>query len=350
MVLITPKTVEEGRGSRLVLDLAIVSVLLFLLWRVFGGGVWLKATLTLIIFWLFVPNWLTGFTVESLGLGENDGYEGVRIKNNPLATVLAPGMIRNMTVSTASFLSGAMQLYGKIFGNDAGRYTVSKKIVLGHLSSYCRYVELSTRPVKSLPRKFFIMTQHVPFLIDIFSFLHFIPESYRMIVVHDVRVNTFVKKFVERVFLNPIYGAVIIDKSNKSSMKTTLENLVREITETPDPVVVVFWPSGRAWDKRHPNGVEKFSNGGFILSTFTGFPSCVVHSRVIDGEERLVSRRSEFIDPPVIPPEERKNYNQFVEACQGGGDGENDLGNAIGRYRERVEKVYRRMDGEIARL
>jgi len=335
---LSKRSIDDGRAARILLDVVFAGVVLLLGWR-FINPITIRILLTVFVIWAFVPYWLTRSSVEILTTGNNKGYEGILVKNNPLITT--PGMIKNMTVSTTTFLSGVMQLYNKLFSDD--KFKISKQIVLGHVSSYCPFVEISAKPVTPLPEKFFIMTQHVPSLVDIFTFLSFVPEGYRMRVVHDVSLNSTVKKIFERVFLNPLYGAIIIDKNNKDSMKSTFETLAFEMIQSPEPMVVVFWPSGRVWNKKYPNGTKQFNPGGFILSAFTNFPSCVVHSRVIDNETRLISRRSEFIPPPSEFSEiQPLDYQSFVESCKTG-----ILKSPLDEYRSRVEKVFREMDEEI---
>ena len=351
------KSLVEGRTARLLLDIVFVTIVLLIGWRLIRS-IAIKVLLTIFIIWAFVPYWLIGSSVEELTADGNGGYEGVLIKNSLL---LKHSMPKNMTVSTTTFLSGIMQLYNKMFGDD--KFKVSKQIILGHVSSYCPLVEISAKPFNPLPgnvarnlyqipssnllpEKFFIMTQHVPSLIDIFTFLNFVPEGYRMRVVHDVSLNSTVKKIFERIFLNPLYGAVIIDKNNKEVMKLAFETLALEMIQSPEPMAVVFWPSGRVWNKKYPNGTKQFNPGGFILSAFTGFPSCVVHSRLINNETRLVSRRSSFVYPPndlSDPP--TADYQSFVEKCRTG-----NLKSPLEEYRRRVETVYRVMDNEIENL
>ena len=332
------RSIDDGRAARLLLDIVFVTFVLIIGWRLIKS-ITIRILLTVFLLWVFVPYWLIGSSVEILKADTNEGYEGILVKNSP---IIGYGMVKNMTVSTTTFLSGVVQIYNKLFGDD--KFKVSKQIILGHVSSYCRSVEISAKPVV-LPDKFFIMTQHVPSLVDIFTFLNFIPSGYRMRVVHDVSLNSTVKKIFERIFLNPLYGAVIIDKNNKEVMKTTMETLAFEVIQSPEPMVVVFWPSGRVWNKKYPNGTKQFNPGGFILSAFTNLPSCVVHSRVIDNDERLVSRRSDFVYPPTeFQNTPVSDYQTFVEKCKNG-----DLKSPIDEYRRRVENVYREMDDEIVR-
>jgi hypothetical protein len=289
-----------------------------------------KTLIVILVIWLVFFNGFQSVQIQSEG-GD------IVVKRKDSLVSLSQGLISKTVVAVLAAINGSLQIYGCITRDPT--YEATKKVCLGHVMNFCpamRFVEEGSR---ECPRKFMIVNQHGPTLMDLFSFLPFIPPGYRVRVVHDISLPTPLKKGIEKLLLNPLYGAVIMDRGDKKGLKRTLAEIAKGIVETDDPEVVVIWPSGKAWDWSLENGFEKFKPGLFLLPLYAQIPLCAIHARTTKDEKSGMLVRSEFINPPPVEPQE--DYYQFVEKYK------NDK--VLETFAGKVEMIYRDLDNRLVK-
>lgn len=328
--MFTAEQFLEARSSRLTFNITILIILLILSILLIGK-IWLRVGIIVIIIWMFFINDIHSIDVFKI----SDSELTVKRNNHPLC--IAQGLISKTVTAVSLSFSGVLQTTHWIAGDPT--YEITKRVCLGHLMEFCPEMKFKIIGSPTYPRKFFIVNQHGPTLMDLFNFLTFVPKGYRLRVVHDLAGGGVVKEMIEKVMLHPLYGAVIIDRKNKDNMKKTIHNLVTEIEE-PEPIVVAIWPSGKAWGTNLLNGIEKFHEGMFLLPLFTKIPLCIVHSRTNKKESRCLLVRGEMIHPPTIQTNDP--YPEFVKKSK-----EYPLKTVLDNFRLSIEDRYRELDNYI---
>lgn len=340
--------INESRTTRLGVDLFIFTILGIVGYKLLSSRPTLLVLYFVLLIWFIALGMIDNFVIVESRTAE---MRRLKVISTVHPYFLSPSLLKRTIYLLTVAFSGVNQLYNKMSGDDT--YLQTKKYCLSSLLSFCPNTEFMEmgNPNVPLPRKFFIFTQHVPCIIDLFAFMHFIPKGYKIRVVHDMQINTPVKTVMESVFLKPLYGAVLIDKSNKESMKKSFEDVAMEMIESEDPVVVVSWPSGSYWDFNKSNGIKEFKNGSFILSAFTGYPMCIVHSKLNDDKTKCISYRSEFVSPLTyvdsikISTDEIK-YRGFLDMVK-----QKEIYKyQVDEYRRRGEKLYREIDEKLFQL
>lgn len=340
--------ITESQTTRLIVDIVIFSLLAILGYKLLYPRMTLLIIYYAILIWFIALGMIDNFVITE---SRTSDMRRIVVKSTVHPNFISPSLLkRTIYVLTVCF-SGVNQLYNKMNGDD--KYLQTKKYGLASLLSFCpntEFIEMGN-PNLPLPKKFFIFTQHVPCIIDLFAFLHFIPNNYKIRVIHDMKINSTVKGIMESVYLKPLYGAVLIDKTNKDNMKATFEQVAREMIDSEEPMVVVSWPSGLYWDFNKPNGITEFKNGSFILSAYTGYPSCVIHSKLNEDKTRCVSYRSEFISPLTYVDSAKIssdgiNYLKFIDLVKT----DEMYRNQVEEYRRRGEKLYRGIDEKLFQI
>ena len=328
--MLTSDQFTNAHSSRLLLDSILLVVLTVLVLLMPIRNI-IKMIFIIFFTWVFFINNLQTVDVSKLSDSEVIVYRTSNILS------ICQGLIPKTVNAVVLSFTGTLQLAH--WAAKDHTYEITKTVCLGHLMEFCPEMRFRIQGLPIYPKKFFMVTQHGPTLMDLFNFLTFIPKGFKVRVVHDLAGGVIIKNVLERLLLNPLYGAVIMDRSDKNRMKTTLQKLVCDIKK-PGPMVVVLWPSGKAWDSFLPNGIGEFKSGLFLLPLYTQLPVCVVHSRTNVKKDKCIVTRGEFIVPPTT--DINTSYMDFVNQGK-----EYPLKDLLVKFTNQTESIYRRMDNEI---
>lgn len=239
--------------------------------------------------------------------------------------------ITNQNLSLIPFFaSGIIHIASAV--SRTRKYDLTKMIARGHIMRCSQKVII--RGFDKTPSRQIILSQHVPGIADVFSFLIFTGNN-SISVIQDLGSSKLAK--LTSLFLSPIYGGINIDRTNKELTKYKIQEVADSMKISSD-VSYVLWPSGSMWKDNMKNGIVDFRNGAFYLSMYSQIPLCFVHVR--GNSKIMIIEKSKYISPPPlgnIPP--NITYDDFIER-----PGVKDL--VVG-FRDEVEKIYREMDDKL---
>jgi hypothetical protein len=331
--------IHRSDGSKVGLDLLAFVVVLFILWLLFR-----RRPKTFILFFLifvviFTSNEL--LSVQSIESRFVEDFTEIEILNKS-ASPFTPKFQTKMIMSIPFIFSGVVQTINMIKGDR--KYTLSKTLANCLMINSCEKINYRSYLSTPLPTKVIFLCQHIPYLVDTLPFLAYVPNTHRLTVFNDFTMGGMSKavaKVFHVMFCKNLYGAHMISRRDKDTLKTQMSDFVDSMINNDHPHVFTIWPSGWAWRYDQPNGVDKFKPGAFYMSAYTNTPVCIIHGKLSKDSKRFIVEQSHLIHPPTISVKE-DTYVRFYENM--------DHRPMIEEYRSNVESIYREMDNKISKL
>lgn len=329
--------VKRSEGSKVGLDLLAFAIVLFILWILFSKRPRSFIFFLIIFSVLFASNELLS-TQTIYSHHPDDNLTELIITNNSSSPIL-PKFQTKMILSIPFIFSGVVQTVNMLKGDQ--KYTLSKILANTLVINACEKIVYRSYLSTPLPTKVIFLCQHIPYLFDTLPFLAYVPDTHKLTVFNDFTMGGMSKhlaKAIHVLFCKHLYGAHMISRRDKDTLKTQMADFVKGMIDNPLPHVFSIWPSGWAWRYDQPNGVEKFKPGAFFISAYTRIPVCIIHGRISKDSKRFTVEQSPLIYPPKIRYEE-KSYVNFYENL--------NYRPMVEEYRDKVETVYREMDNRI---
>lgn len=329
--------VKRSEGSKVGLDLLAFIVVLFILWILFS-----KRPRTFILFFvvfsiLFASNEL--LSTQTINSHHPDDNLTELIITNDSSSPTLPKFQTKMILSIPFIFSGVVQTINMMKGDQ--KYILSKILANSLVINSCEKIVYRSYLSTPLPTKVIFLCQHIPYLFDTLPFLAYVPDTHKLTVFNDFTMGGMSKQVAtvfHVLFCKHLYGARMMSRRDKDTLKTQMADFVTSMIDNPYPHVFSIWPSGWAWRYDQPNGVEKFKPGAFYISAYTRIPVCIIHGKLSKNSKRFIVEQSPLIHPPAIRYDE-KSYVDFYE--------NNNHRPIIEEYRDKVENIYREMDNRI---